>query len=326
MAAPSPSPSACPLCLNAPTLGDTLWPTTSEHGEAFTLRLCPACGSGYLDPAPTPAQLAHAYSTAYYGAGDTKFPSLIERFRRACAGVLARKLLRRLPASPTVLDVGCGDGGFLCQLQAAGAGPCHGIEPPGDAADRAASTPGLTLHRSTLATADLPPAGFDLVSARHVFEHLPEPLASLDQMAALVRPGGLLFLSYPNIRSWQARWFRGAWFHLDAPRHLHLANPEIVVKHLGNASLELIETGHWSLEQNLYGWLQSVLNRFDTRRNFLYERIKGNRAHLAERGAPHLALHLVAAALLLPPLFFLDVFSVLARRGATVQLTFRRTR
>lgn len=323
MGTPHPHSTACPLCLN--TLGDTVWPTTSENGADFNLRICSACGSGRLDPLPTPTQLAHAYSTAYYGVGDTKFPSLIERFRRSCAATLAHRLLRRLPAAPTVLDIGCGDGSFLLLLKTAGAHHCHGIEPPGHAADRAASIPSLKLHRCNLDTATLPPACFDLVSARHVYEHLPEPLASLDQMASLVRPEGLLFISYPNIHSWQAHWFRGDWFHLDAPRHLHLATTNMVVKHLQKHDFTLIEVGHWSLEQNLFGWLQSVLNRLDTKRNFLYERLKGNRDFLPQRGLFCLAMHALGAAIILPGALVLDLFSIVTRRGATVQLTFRRT-
>jgi SAM-dependent methyltransferase len=322
MVPPPPRSTLCPLCQN--TSGDATWPTTSEHGEPFNFRVCTVCGSGHLDPAPTPQQLERAYSTAYYGSGDTKFPSLIERFRRFCAAHLARKLLRRLSKNPVVLDIGCGDGSFLRLLKDAGAGQCHGIEPPGHAADRAAAISELTLHRCTLATAALTPASFDLVSARHVYEHLPEPWVSLDQMAALVRPGGLLFLSYPNIRSWQAQWFRGAWFHLDAPRHLHLANPAVVINHLGEMSFSLVKTAYWSFEQNLYGWLQSVLNRLDKHRNFLYERLKGNRGFIRQRGALCLAIHVLTAGMLLPFAFVLDILSVLARRGATVQLTFRR--
>ena len=41
---------------------------------------------------------------------------------------------------------------------------------------------------------------FDYVVAAHVFEHVPNPIAWLDEMRALLRPGGILSLIIPDRR------------------------------------------------------------------------------------------------------------------------------
>lgn len=80
---------------------------------------------------------------------------------------------------------------------------------------------------------------------------------------------------------------------------------------------------HSCWEQNLYGWLQSALNAIDPDRNLLYERLKGNRSHQANRRIA-LAIHALLAAILLPPAVLAEVGAILARSGATVETTFRK--
>lgn len=313
----------CPLCGAAATEG--LRPARDEERSIFSRRRCTTCGTAFLDPLPTDAQLAAAYATTYYGTGTRKFPAPIERLREAAAAGRARRLLDGLPAHARVLDVGCGDGRLLRLLgERAPETERHGIELPGPAADRAAAVPGLHLHRGSLDDATYPAGHFDLICLVHVLEHLPAPGASLERLARLLRPGGRLLLSFPNIASAQARVFGTAWFHLDAPRHLALPPPQAVQQVLMRQGLALEALHHACWEQNLYGWLQSALNAIDPDRNLLYERLKGNRTHRAgRRVAP--AAHALLAAMLTPPAVLAEIGSILAGSGATVEMTFRKS-
>ncbi len=297
---------------------------SDEHGQSFPRRRCSACGTEFLAPRPTQGQLAAAYGTLYYGSRGTKFPDPIERLRDAAARGRARRLLAGLPTRARILDVGCGDGRLLRLLgEGAPTTERHGLELPGPAADRAASVPGLRLHRGTLDDAAYPEAHFDLICLVHVLEHLPEIGATLDRLARLLRPRGRLVLSFPNSASLQARIFGAAWFHLDAPRHLALPPPDSVQAHLAARGLEREQIHHACWEQNLYGWLQSALNAVDRDRNLLYERLKGNHAHRATRRiAP--AVHAALAGLLLPPAILTELATVALRSGATVEMTFRK--
>lgn len=296
-----------------------------EEGCLFPRRACASCGTAFLDPAPTAAQLDRAYAASYYGTRSTKFPAPIERLREAAAAGRSRRLLAGLPTNARILDVGCGDGRLLRLLgQRAAATELHGIELPGPAADRAAAVPGIHLHRGTLDDATYPEAHFDLICLVHVLEHLPAPGATLPRLARLLRPGGRLLLSFPNIASLQARAFGTAWFHLDAPRHLTLPPPDAVRGHLAAQGVTLERLQHTCWEQNLYGWLQSALNAIDRDRNLLYERLKGNRSHRAERRWAFLA-HAILAALLLPASVLAELAAIALRSGATVEMTFRKT-
>ncbi len=320
---PAREPAAsCPFCAR---MAATPWcRTRDERGADYSVWMCRACGTAFLWPAPAEAELIRAYAGDYYGAGDTKFGSNVEGFRDHFSKSRARHLTRGLNAGARILDVGCGDGRLLRNMQKVGHFDLHGIELPGRAAERAAGTPGIQLHLGTLETLPLPATSFDLITLVHVFEHLPAPRDTLDRLAQLLNPGGRLFLAFPNISSWQACIFRGDWFHLDPPRHLSLVPPRVVVAYLESRGFRLLDTHHLCLEQNIYGWIQSMLNRCDRHRSFLYERLKRNRGYVATRGAGSLAVHAALGGLVLAPAMLLDCASAVAGAGATVEMTFQR--
>jgi len=313
----------CPFCKK--TASHNWCGTRSEDGTDYQVQACGSCGTTFLWPSPSEEQLQRAYAANYYGGGETKFNGGIESLRETFAGFRTKRLAHNLTADAAILDIGCGDGRLLRNFRKAGFKNLHGIELPGPAAERAAKTPEIKLHLGTLASIDLPPASFDLITLVHVYEHLPAPSDTLDRLARLIRPGGRIFLSFPNIKSWQARFSGGHWFHLDPPRHLSLVPPQTVVEHLQAKGCRLLFEHHLCLEQNIYGWIQSALNCGDDRRNFLYERLKRNRSYAPDRGFGSLVLHAGIGGLLLMPALLADCCSALAGSGATVELMFEQT-
>jgi len=57
-----------------------------------------------------------------------------------------------------------------------------------------------------------------------VIEHLLDPIATLIECAACLRPGGKLVIATPNTASRGHRHFGRSWLHLDPPRHINLFN------------------------------------------------------------------------------------------------------
>jgi SAM-dependent methyltransferase len=292
-----------------------------RNGTRFHVRPCLACARGVLDPVPPPAGLLAAYDEAYYGRGARKFMEPIQSgigwFRRG----RARRALRLLPGADRprrVLDIGCGDGEFLGVLRQLG-WECHGTELTEVTARRAAAIPGLEIRTGPLAEDAYEPGRFDVISLWHVLEHLPDPDRTLRACACWLSGGGLLLLAVPNLESWQARAFRGSWFHLDPPFHLQHFGPASLARALRAAGLEVLETRHLSWQYNPFGVLQSVLNAIGFPRDELYEVLKGNRG----LGSASRIAQALLAALALPPAIAMTLAEAAARRGGTIEVVAR---
>ncbi len=103
-------------------------------------------------------------------------------------------------ASKCVLDVGCG-AGLLCEPLARLGGEVTGIDAAAEniaAAQAHASGSGLAIQYKCGDVATLGLAGFDLVCAMEVIEHVADKPAFLAALAAALEPGGLMVLSCPN--------------------------------------------------------------------------------------------------------------------------------
>ena len=127
-----------------------------------------------------------------------------DRARRQ-ARMLA-EVLRSSAGPAVIVDVGCGDGSALAV--AARHNPGHrfaGIDWSGDAL-RSAQALGLTVLRAGVA-ASLPVADgvADVVIMSELIEHLVDPDGAVAEARRVLRPGGSLLLSTPNLAAWYNR-------------------------------------------------------------------------------------------------------------------------
>jgi SAM-dependent methyltransferase len=129
------------------------------------------------------------------------------RHRQEVAVDVVRGLLDGGPTD--LLDVGCGDGSFLAHLASAVGddvrGRWVGVDYSHDQLARAAALPFEFLHCDLGSGIPLPDASMDVVHAAEVIEHLVDPDLMVEECARVLRPGGHVVLTTPNLHAWYNR-------------------------------------------------------------------------------------------------------------------------
>lgn len=112
------------------------------------------------------------------------------------------EMLSLVPADiARMLDVGCGEGAFAAAIQEQRRGlEVWGIEPVPGPAQVARGRMHRVVEGMFSPQADLPAGYFDLVSFNDSLEHMPDEVAALTLAHKLLRPGGYLMVSVPNVR------------------------------------------------------------------------------------------------------------------------------
>lgn len=184
---------ACALCGGTDTLPVSDW---DRRLKKLTTVVCAGCGLVRTDPMPTEAELAEYYRHHYradYQLVGTKPPRRHLVRTQEEARRRAELLAPALPAGARVLDYGSGSGEFLEEGARRG-WAMEGVE-PGEAYAAHARTLGVTVHPR------LPDGAgpFDAITSHHVFEHLRDPLGTLRELVAALKPGGVVYLAVPDM-------------------------------------------------------------------------------------------------------------------------------
>jgi len=139
-----------------------------------------------------------------------------------------------------------------------------------------------------------------------------------------LKPTGYLMMSLPNIDSLQSRLFRGNWLHLDPPKHLFLLGPPDLISEMKRFDFKLIKQKYFSLEQNVFGIQQSILNCLLSRREVLFEALKGNVTYVKEYSRFSIALQKLFYLSSFPVFAFLAALEAAVKKGGTMELIFRK--
>lgn len=231
------SPAACPACGRDE-------PDRGIRKDGFDWASCPGCGTLYMNPRPSPADLAEHYasSEAYRLWATEIFPASEAARREKVQRPRLTRLLELCAehgVTPgTLVEIGPGFGTF-CALARDGFDRVIAVEPTPDLAaacrERGVETLELPVEK---AVGSLPPA--DVVAGFEVIEHLHDPAGVVAACRDLLRPGGLLLLTCPNSQGFDIATLGAASLAVD-PEHLNLFSPAGLSGLVSRAGLEVLE-------------------------------------------------------------------------------------
>lgn len=247
----------CPLC-------------TSPRTELFVIKdgyplyRCRSCGVRFVHPVPDTRAV---YEEPYFrgatrGFGyvdyDTDKQPMLRTFEK-----YLRHIRRYVPDRGRLLDVGTATGVFL-SLAAANGFEATGVEISPYAAARAQAK-GLAVTVGTLADV-APGKPFDVISLFDVIEHVPNPSHEITHAHALLRPGGVIAITTPDIGSWYATLLGKRWHLIVPPEHLYFFNRASLRKLLTDKGFEVLFVGSIGkqftlsyLFKTLYQWQKMSL-------------------------------------------------------------------
>ncbi len=167
-------------------------PSRSATLVALTSSIRPRLSGSFLVAKNNVHYYDHGYYAARYGQGDFR----IEPYLESIVSGLIRDISVSVKGNITVLDVGCGVGGFVATLASMGA-IAFGIDASPFAARYSKQIQGVATH--------LPfrEASIQFLTTIHLIEHLqPSELdIFLQEAKRVLTPGGIMLIITPNALS-----------------------------------------------------------------------------------------------------------------------------
>jgi SAM-dependent methyltransferase len=196
--------------------------------DGYGIEECPACGLVQLVPTPTPETLRALYEgDSYFGGeaatGYSEYEDQEQEYLATFREDVRR--IREFVPSGRILEVGCGYGYFLqCALDAGY--DAYGID-LSPAAVKWAQTrhPGRVFCGLLEEVPEIQDQKYDVIFGSHLIEHLTEPSEFLRQASRLLRPGGLVVMVTPNIKSLLSRVSGSRWVSFKIPEHVSYYDP-----------------------------------------------------------------------------------------------------
>lgn len=209
---------------------------------------CETCGTLYAECLP------HAMDyDAYYTESNLEVSDFVyRRLAEIVAGFAGYRQTNRL------LEIGFGSGAMLRAAARAGWG-AEGVEISRTATEHARGQ-GFKVSCGDLSEAEYPSGHFDVVIASELLEHLNDLGQVVTETARILRPGGLLWATTPNIKGLSSRLLGLNWTAVS-PDHLHLFSQEGITSLLLSASFRRVRIDTRGV--NPFELWQALLHRKD---------------------------------------------------------------
>jgi 2-polyprenyl-3-methyl-5-hydroxy-6-metoxy-1,4-benzoquinol methylase len=178
--------------------------------------------------------------------------------------------ITNLTRNSKILDVGCGSGYLLNGLKQIGFNNLLGIDKYINQDIEYENK--LKIKKGTLEELN---EKWDVIMFHHSFEHMPEPLETLQAASNLLNKGGTCIINLPTTSSYAWKHYRQNWVQLDAPRHFFLHSTKSL-QILGNkANLSLKEVVYNSVAFQFWG-SEQYLKDIPLKSNNSYSKNRSN--------------------------------------------------
>ncbi len=240
----------CPLCGEADNKEYIAFPDSP-----FKVVTCKKCGMMRLNPRIAEANLNKIYHSIFCGdinkpldeSPSSFFQRLIQWKRQHLINHIHNHrlaILKTATSNHKLLEIGCGDGGFLAYLKKR-KWQVSGTEYTPHAAALGRRR-GITVMEGELGDLKLPAEHYDLIVMYHVLEHVYHPKQLLQEIHRILKPTGNLVIEVPNISSISARIFGSKWYLLVAPQHVNHFSPSTLTQILERSKLVVSRAFHSS--------------------------------------------------------------------------------
>jgi 2-polyprenyl-3-methyl-5-hydroxy-6-metoxy-1,4-benzoquinol methylase len=151
------------------------------------------------------------------------------------------RVIKRYAPQARVLDVGAGNGYFVCLARTEFGFNADGLEISDAEAAYARETFGIEFLRGDLASV---PERYAVITSFNVLEHVQQPMALLAQMSERLEAAGYLVLTTPNPTCIHRR-LRGLnkWSMVCPPHHINLFTRGALEESLSRSRFEILEYG-----------------------------------------------------------------------------------
>ena len=252
----------------------------NDTNNFFNLVKCLDCGFVFTNPRPTRETISFFYPdsagyyqprlrankkhsgrekiiktiiTHYYGY---RFEPLYGRFVAfVFKSLFSQKLAAAhipyyIPAGK-LLDIGCSWGSFLSRMASYG-WDVYGIETNEKAADYAKNTSGLqNIFNGFFEDYKCPDDFFNVVQMSMVLEHLHEPQKCLERVYKIMKKGGQLILSVPDITGFEVKLYGKYTYTLHVPQHLNHFSPATITDLLNRTGFEVERIVHQNFDKDM---------------------------------------------------------------------------
>lgn len=182
----------------------------------YRLFTCLKCGQSSISPIPSLEELERFYNSSF------EVP-LFQEKKTIRKGIKILNELERkgFKEGSRILEIGASYGFFMNLARERGF-DVSGIEMSGKACEYAAHEFNLDIENSSLEESKfvISEQVFDAIILLDVIEHVTDPRGLMENIEALLAPGGFLVITTPNIESTEFRLFGRAWEWVSPPAHL----------------------------------------------------------------------------------------------------------